>query len=92
MVDVLFISPMMQRNAMHPKCNTPKKCNTCLRVQHIVHGGHIVLLPHDAAAHAAQLLHVPAGAQQQAQVHAQRPHVGARLAAAGKQRGPEKAG
>ena len=52
-----------------------------LRVQHVVHRHHAVVLRDVARAHATQLLHVTARAQQQTQVHAQRTDVRARLAA-----------
>mmetsp|Transcript_81043 Transcript_81043/g.212769 ORF Transcript_81043/g.212769 Transcript_81043/m.212769 type:complete len:499 (-) Transcript_81043:21-1517(-) len=51
-----------------------------LRVQHVVHGAHELVLVEDARAHAAKLLHVGPDAQHQAQVNAHRTDVRARLA------------
>jgi hypothetical protein len=51
-----------------------------LRVEHVVHGHERAVLVESARAHAAQLLHVAARAEQQAEVHAERADVGARLA------------
>mmetsp|Transcript_40437 Transcript_40437/g.120645 ORF Transcript_40437/g.120645 Transcript_40437/m.120645 type:complete len:214 (-) Transcript_40437:819-1460(-) len=55
---------------VHPLC-----------IQQVMHRHHVVALAEDARAHAAQLLHVAAHAQQQAEVHAERPHVRAGLTA-----------
>lgn len=52
-----------------------------LRVEHVVQRNQgAVVLGHNAGAHAAELLHVGAHAEQQTQVHAERPDVGAGLA------------
>ena len=52
-----------------------------LGVDQIVHAHHVVRLGEDARAAAAQLLHDAAGAEEQAEVHAQCAHIRARLAA-----------
>mmetsp|Transcript_11307 Transcript_11307/g.27527 ORF Transcript_11307/g.27527 Transcript_11307/m.27527 type:complete len:303 (+) Transcript_11307:533-1441(+) len=51
-----------------------------LSVQNVVHCHHVRVLVQDARAVAAQLLHVPAHAKHEAQVHAERADVGARFA------------
>ena len=51
-----------------------------LRVEHVVHRHHVVRLPQRPRPHAAQLLHVPPRAEEQAEVDAQGADVGAGLA------------
>ena len=47
-----------------------------LRVEDVVHRDEVLVLVERAGAHAAQLLHVSANAEQQAEVHAESPDVG----------------
>lgn len=54
---------------VHPLC-----------VEDIVHGDHVVVLAQRTAAHATELLHVASDAEQETEVDAERPDVGARLA------------
>lgn len=52
-----------------------------LRIEHVVQGDQLLGLVHGAAAHATQLLHVGADAEQETEMHAEGTDVGAGLAA-----------
>eukprot|EP00964_Phaeocystis_antarctica_P140471 scaffold105341_cov63-Phaeocystis_antarctica.AAC.1 len=62
-------------------CGACERLDGVLRIEEVVHRHEVLLLAQDATARAAELLHVPAHAEHQPEVHAQRTDVRARLAA-----------